>query len=910
MAESFYIIDGHAQIYRSYYAPFRPLTSPAGEPTRATHVFCSSLFNLIRSRRPDYLAMVLDVSDRTVFRCDVYPDYKANREPPPEDLPPQADRIISIVQAMGIPVFRKEGFEADDLMATMVERLAAEDLHVYLVSRDKDLDQLLSDRVNLFDPFKNEVIDADRLLKTKGFTPGQAVDVQTLTGDNTDNIPGVAGIGVKTAVKLIGRYGSAEGVLAHADDLTPKQRENVLAFADQLPVTRQLVTLRRDVAFDFDRSACRFAGIDVASVRPMFAELGFNRLIEQLTELGPGDEAPPPHGDAAVASGGTAPPDGAVGYELVDTIDGLRRLAEDMARQPAFAFDTETTGLNPVSADLVGMSVSWQSGRASYVPVRAAMGHTIPLADVVQVLGPVFADPTVKKVGQNVKYDWIVLKQAGFEVRGIYFDTMIASALLDPTRPSHGLDPLAKELFGHTMIPIKDLIGTGRNQITIDQVDAARVCEYACEDADYTWRIKEVLEPQMADRPVRRLFYETEMPLVEVLVHMECNGIALDTDRLAAMSTELAARMTDLAGAIEEAAGHPFNIDSTRQLAVVLFDEQGLKPVRRTKTGRSTDAATLETLRAQYDNPIPGLVLEYRELAKLKGTYVDPLPGMIVPATGRIHTSFHQTGAITGRLSSSDPNLQNIPARTEIGRRIRAAFVAGQPDHVLLTADYSQIELRVLAHFCKDPALLEAFNTGQDIHTFVAAQINGVTVDAVTREQRGAAKAVNFGIVYGQTPFGLSKALGIPVSEARTFIDMYFMRYPGIRCFIDETIAEAGRRGYVETLLGRRRYVPELTSRNSQQRALGERIAVNTVIQGSAADLIKRAMIDIHQALSGGGHRSRLLIQVHDELVFETPRDDAESEAEMIRAKMTGALPLDVPVTVDLNWGSNWAESK
>jgi DNA polymerase-1 len=904
MPKSFYIIDGHYQIHRSYHAPFRQLNSPSGEPTRATHTFCQSLFNLIRTRRPDYLAMVLDVSDRTVFRCELYPEYKANREPPPEDLPLQADRIIQIVQAMDIPVYRKEGFEADDLLATIAHRLANEDVELYLVSRDKDLDQLISDRVFLFDPMKDQVLDRGKLMETKGYAPEQAVDIQTLSGDPTDNVPGVVGIGPKTAAKLVAKYGSARAVLDHATELTPKQCENVLAFADQMPITRQLVTLRRDVPLDFALRDCRFTGVPVQAVRPIFEELGFNRLMDQLHGLGAAEEGLLPAVPTATST--TA----GLQYHLVDNEESLQALATELEQQPSFAFDTETTGLNPVGSALVGLSFAWRAGEAWYVPVRAASGDTIPLARVVEVLGPPLRNPGIRKCGQNMKYDLVVLRQAGLEVGGVDFDTMIASALLNPDRSSHGLDALALDLCGHRKIPTRELLGSGRNEITMDQVDTRRVCEYACEDADFTWRIKEILESQIESSTVRSLFRDTEMPLVEVLTDMECNGIALDTAILTEMSGTLAGRMTELARQIEDAAGHPFNIDSTKQLAEVLFDEQGLKPVRRTKTGRSTDAATLEALREQYDNPIPALVLEYRELAKLKGTYVDPLPGMIVPRTGRLHASFHQTGAITGRLSSSDPNLQNIPVRTEIGRRIRGAFVAGRPDHVLLTADYSQIELRVLAHFCQDQALLEAFRTGQDIHTFVAAQIQGVTVDQVTREQRGAAKAVNFGIIYGQTPFGLSKALGIPQAQAKAFIDMYFMRYPGIRLFIDGTIAEAQRQGYVQTLLGRRRPVPELGSRNPQQRALGERIAVNTVIQGSAADLIKRAMVDIHRELHSGGHPSRMLLQVHDELVFETPRDAVETEAEMIRTRMTGALPLDVPLTVDLNWGANWLESK
>jgi DNA polymerase-1 len=504
----------------------------------------------------------------------------------------------------------------------------------------------------------------------------------------------------------------------------------------------------------------------------------------------------------------------------------------------------------------------------------------------------------------------LVLRQLGIVVAGLRFDTMLASYLLDPMGRSHSLDAMAKDFLGHVMIPITDLIGKGRDQLTMDQVDTAHVCEYAAEDADYTWRLKELLEPRMAGSHVEPLFRDTEMPLVEVLTEMEHNGIALDCRLLKQLGATMEDRLIELTREVHQAAGHPFNLDSPKQLAEVLFDEHGFSVVRKTKTGRSTDAETLEALAAQTDHAIPKLLLEYRELSKLKNTYVDTLPKMVSRRTGRVHASFNQTGAITGRLSSSDPNLQNIPVRTELGKRIREAFVAGGADSVLLAADYSQIELRLLAHFCRDSALLEAFHLGQDIHRAVAAQVNGVSPDEVTPAQRSAAKAVNFGIIYGQTPFGLSRSLGIPVGTARTFIDTYFMRYPGIRLFINRCVEEARSTGYAETILGRRRPIPELKSRNPGQVAFGERIAVNTVVQGSAADLIKRAMIDIHRELKSGRHPAKMLIQVHDELVFEVPRGDIEEEARMIREKMEHAIPLDVPIVVDVAWGRTWAESK
>ncbi len=899
---SLYLLDGHYQIFRAYYAPMPPLTSPTGEPTTGIHAFCGMLFNLLLKRKPDYLAMVMDVSDATVFRRDIYPDYKTNREPPPEDFGPQADRIVAIVKAMGIPILRLPGFEADDLLATIAEQLADHDLDVFLLSRDKDLHQLLTDRIHMYDPVKDQTLNAATLLETKGFTPAQAVEIQTLSGDSVDNIPGVVGIGPKTALKLISKYGTAQNVVENAAELTPKQSERVKAFAEQIDLTRTLVTLRRDVPMTFDLEACRRDAIPIDRVIPIFDELGFSRLRGQLESFAGPDEPP---------SAPKPPPPTIKGtYDLIDTPEKLDSLVERLAAVKTFAFDTETTGLNPVRSHLVGISISWEAGTGCYIPTRTAIGDALPIDLVVDKLKPIFEDPSVTKCGQNLKFDMLVLRQVGIEVAGPAFDTMIAAYLLDPLRASHGLDALSRELLNHTMIPITDLIGKGKNQITIDQVDTARVGEYASEDADFTWRLFEYFQPRMAESAVRSVFETVEMPLVAVLAEMEHNGIALDSAALAEMGDAMGDRLYELTEQIHKLAGYKFNIDSTKQLAIVLFDEQGLEVVRKTKTGRSTDAETLSALAATTTNEIPPLILEYREIAKLKSTYVDTLPSEVCERTGRIHSSFNQMGAATGRLSSSNPNLQNIPVRTEMGRRIRAAFVAADTDHVLLAADYSQVELRVLAHFCEDEHLLEAFRREQDIHAFVAAQVNGVALAEVTKEQRAAAKAVNFGIIYGQTPFGLSRALGIPMSEAKAFIDTYFLRYPGIRWFIDRCVKEAKARGYAETITGRQRPVPELASRNGQRVSMGERIAVNTVVQGSAADLIKRAMYDIHHAIKSEDRPSRMLIQVHDELVFEIPKEHVESEAEMIREKMTTAIPLNVPVVVDIKWGKNWLEGK
>ncbi|MCK4341886.1 MAG: DNA polymerase I [Phycisphaerae bacterium] len=918
MPKTLYIIDGHAQIYRAYYAPFRDLSSPAGEPTRATYVFCQMLLNLIRDRQPDYLAMVLDADERKLFRRHIYPEYKAQREPPPEDLRPQEERIISILAAAGVPMLRQEGFEADDIIATLVHRLADTDLEVFLVSRDKDLEQLLRERVALYDPMKDEVVTPESLLETKGWRPEQAIEAQILTGDSVDNVPGVPGIGPKTAAKLLKKYGSAQAVIDHADELTPKQRQNVLAFSPRIELTRQLVTLRNDVPIDFDTEQAACERFEWARVRSIFEELGLRRLQEQLPAA---DAAPGATAVSAVSPDKTllteqwhtdselCEPDGG-DYHLVNTPETFEQLVSELAQQSEFALDTETTSVNPIDCDLVGLSFAWTVGRGYYVPVRSVYGNTLPLQLVRERLTPILADPSKRKVGQNLKYDLNVLRNAGMPVAGPLFDTMVAAFLVDPARGSYALDKLVPALLGHRMIPISDLLGKGKQQLQMDQIPVEQVAEYAAEDADYTWRLRQLCEPRLAPLGVERLFYDVEMPLVAVLTDMEAHGISLDVDFLAEIGGQMAQRVAAIADEVHNIVGSEFNLDSPKQLSEVLFDQLKFRVVRRTKTTRSTDADTLEILRRETGQPIFALLLEYREIQKLRGTYVDALPNDRSRRTGRIHTSYHQTGTVTGRLSSSEPNLQNIPVRTEAGRQIRRAFVPRGQDELLIVADYSQIELRVLAHFCEDEALVRAFVEDQDIHAFVAAQVNGVELADVTKEMRGRAKAVNFGIVYGQTAFGLAQTTGMSRTEAQAFIDQYFARYPRIREFIARCLANAKRDGYVRTILGRRRPIEHLTSRNATRRAQAERFAVNTVIQGSAADLIKIAMIRLHERIQAERLPLRMLLQVHDELVCEAPRESAPSMSDTIRAVMTDAMTLRVPLKVDVASGENWLQAK
>lgn len=947
MGKALYLIDGHAQIFRAYYAPFGDLSSPTGEPTRAVHVFCQMLLNLIRDKKPDYLAVVLDAGDEHTFRAQMYPDYKAHRDPAPEDFPVQERRIVQIVRAARIPILQLRGYEADDIIATLARRHAGDSLDVYMVSRDKDLDQLLDAHTHLYDPNKDEVVTADRLIDIKGWTPAQAIDAQTLIGDSVDNVPGVPGIGPKTAAKLLQKYGSAAGVFEHADELSPKQRENVLAFRERADLTRQLVTLRTDVPIQLDLPAADVAQFAWRNVKPIFDELGIRRLVDQLPQQPTDGEERPrpgaltddPSGPAAqselsesaamsaaassqsrwqslhamVNIGGALerlrqPDPGA--YTLIDTPEALDELAKQLAALAEFCIDTETTSVQPVDAEIVGLAFSWEVGRGYYVLTRSIYGNPLPMELVRETLGPILADATKRKVGHNLKYDLIVLRMAGMPVAGPIFDTMIAAFVLDPIQTSFKLDTLVHKLLGHAMIPISDLIGKGRDQLRMDQVQPAHVAEYAGEDADFTWRLKCAFEPVLRASDLGPLFYETEMPLVSVLTDMEANGISIDVEFLRGMSATLGKRGAELVDRAHALAGKPFNLDSPKQLSELLFDQLGMRVVKRTKTTRSTDADVLETLYDETQNELLAILLEYREIQKLLGTYVDALPRALSSRTGRVHTSYHQVGAVTGRLSSSEPNLQNIPIRTDAGRQVRRAFIPRTLGERLIVADYSQVELRVLAHFCGDEELIRAFADDRDIHAFVASQVNGVALDAVTREMRSRAKAVNFGLIYGQGAFGLAQQTGMTRNEAQRFIDDYFRRYPRIRGFIQQCIADARRDGFVRTILGRKRPILDIDSRNGAARAQAERLAVNTVVQGSAADLIKIAMIRLHARIARESLPMRMLLQVHDELVLEAPAADAERMAEIVRAEMSGAAVLRVPLRVDAAIAENWLDAK
>jgi DNA polymerase-1 len=909
MAKKLYIIDGHAHIYAAYYAPMRQrLASPSGEPTKATYIFTAAVLGLIQRHRPDMLAVAFD-SKAPTFRREIYTEYKAHRPPMPDDMPAQIDRIEQILEAMNIPILRIDGFEADDIIGTLAKNAAGKGIETYICTKDKDMYQLVDEHTYIFDMKKGEVLDDDTLFEKYKIHPKDFVDVLALQGDASDNVPGVPLIGEMNAVKLIQQYGSLDKLYKHADEVTGKRGENLRNFKEQAYLSKELVTINCKAPLKISYDNLELTEPDKPKLSEIFTELGFTRLLTQLG-LTPAASKPAEQPVSSVelpASGienraSTVDHD----YKLIDTQEKFDTFFNRLKKQKLFAVDTETTSLDPMRADLVGMSFSWQQHKAFYLPVKAPMGTKhLDIAAVRKKLAPILADEKVKKVGQNIKYDLLILQNAGLPLKGIYFDTMVASYCLDPQRSSHSMDNMALDFLNYECIPISALIGKGKNQLTFDMVDTAAACEYAAEDADITFQLYIYLKDRLEKEPlIRKLFEDVEMPLVSVLAAMEYNGVSLNTALLNKMSGEITDEIETLTDTIYEHAGRTFNIDSPKQLSEILFDNLGLTPIRIGKTGRSTDAAVLEELR--YEHPIVEPIINYRMLTKLKNTYLDKLGSLINPRTDRVHASFNQTVTVTGRLSSSDPNLQNIPIRTELGRKIRSAFVPKQKKDCILSGDYSQIELRLLAHFSKDKALTAAFAADRDIHRFVASQIFDVPLEEVTDEMRSRCKAVNFGIIYGQGPFGLSRTIGISQAEAKKFIEDYFARYSSIRKFMDECVEKAKETGYAETILHRRRNIANLSSKNANKRAQARRLAVNTVVQGSAADLIKVAMISIQRKIEDEDLPVKLILQVHDELVFELPAGEAEKHSKWIEKEMAGAIKLDVPLKVDINYGPTW----
>ena len=897
-----YVLDAHSLIFQVFHA-LPEMTGPTGEAVGAVFGFAKDLLFLIEEKQPDAILCAFDRPGPT-FRHEIYGAYKADRGEMPDDLVPQFPKIRRLLDALSIPVLDCEGFEADDVLATLARHIDEQGGQCFVVTGDKDCRQLITDRVHVYDIRKDREYDAAALAEDWGVRPDQVVDFQSLVGDKVDNVPGVPLIGPKIAAELLAAHGTLDTVLDAAAGLKQgKRRQNLIDFRDQALLSRKLVRLDHNVPIEPDWNAARLGGYDSEALSVLSSEFGFRTLGARLVDLAGG-----------AVSAQTEAWDAA--YFLVDTPTKLAELVKTLAKQDTVSLDTETTHLSPRFAELVGLSFAWTPGEAYYVPFRGPSGESIlNPADALEMLRPVLEDPTVAKVGQNLKYDLVVLRGAGVRVQGVAFDTMIASYLLDAGERTHGLNELSKRYLGHEPVKIEELIGKGKNEKRMDEVPVAQVANYAAEDADIPLRLQPLLFTRLDEGGLAELNETVEVPLVAVLAEMEFDGIRVDTDRLAELSGRFGERVEALATEIEQLAGHPLNISSPKQLAEVLFNELGLPVVRRTKTGPSTDASVLEELAPLH--PLPAKIIEYRQFTKLKNTYVDALPAMVHPETGRVHTSFNQVVAATGRLSSDKPNLQNIPIRTDEGRLIRSAFTADPPGWKLLAADYSQIELRILAHYSGDEALRDAFASDQDIHAYVASEVYDVPQGEVTPAQRRSAKAVNFGIIYGQTAFGLAKSLGITKGEAADFIDAYFARYPGVDRFFTETLSRCREKGCVKTILGRRRAITGVRSTgklavsegrySARQLNFSERTAVNTVIQGSAADLIKLAMLAVARQLTDEGLQAKMLLQIHDELVFECPEDELSQLADHVRDSMTNVLQLDVPLKVDVKTGENWA---
>ena len=886
------MLDGSALAYRSYFAFIRnPLINSKGVNVSAVFGFAQSLLKILKEYKPDYVAVVFDTKAPT-FRHQIYADYKSTRNKMPDDMAEQLPLVYRTVEALNLPLLQQEGFEADDLMGALAKQAAEKKLEAVLVTGDKDFLQLVDGRIKVLNPHRAgqemEWIDAEKVKEKFGVPPEKVVDVLALMGDQSDNIPGIPGVGERTAIQLMQQFESLEDLLENVDKVEKKKlKENIEFNADQARLSKRLATIDTSVPVTLELDRYRWEGKFSPAVKELFKVLEFGTLLEQITEAKEKEKAK---------------------YRIIDRLSELKELVQRLSSEKEFAVDTETSTLSAIGTELVGISISLKEKEAFYIPVGHKQGGNLDKRQVLELLKPVLEDQRVKKIGQNIKFDWEVFQQAGIEIQGIGFDPMIASYLLNPSIRQHSLDALALKYLDHKMIPIEDLIGSGKKQKSFAETLIDKAGEYSCEDVDYTLRLKQVLYPELEKSDLPLLFHEVELPLVQVLAEMELAGVAVDKKVLKEVSDYLEAEIEKYAKDIFEMAGRKFNLNSPSQLAKVFFEDLKLKPVRRTvkKTHQSTDVQVLEELAKVH--PLPRAILEFRQLSKLKSTYADALPELINKKTGRIHTSFNQTVAATGRLSSSNPNLQNIPVRTEIGRQIRKAFVAGGKDYVLLSADYSQIELRILAHFSEDQTLTASFLKGEDVHTRTASEVFGVDPQNVTPEQRRQAKIANFAVIYGVSAFGLSQQTDMTVEEADMFITIYFKKYPKVAEYIEKCIEKARKDGYVTTLLGRRRQIPEINSTSRQAREFAERIALNTPIQGTAADLIKMVMIKIAEEMRDKKTKSKMILQVHDELVFEVHKSELEYMEKMVKERMENSLELKVPIRVEVGVGKNWLE--
>jgi DNA polymerase-1 len=896
--KSLYIIDGSSYIFRAYFGIRQFLSTSTGFPTNALYGFINMLQKVVKDEKPDYLCVAFDSKEKT-FRHDIYPEYKANRDAPPEDLVKQFPFFEPLVAAYNIASVRVPGFEADDIIGTLALKGAKAGYHVVIVSGDKDMMQLVSPEVQMLDTMKNKWFGIKEVEEKFGVLPEKVIEVMGLMGDSSDHIPGVKGVGPKTAMELIQKYGSIDELYKCIDEIEKKKLKEKLVQDKELALlSRKLVTIDTGMKLDCSLDDLKVRPSKNEDLKKLFSEFEFSSMLTGLEESDGGNGEESKVITESIKQN----------YETVLTEADFNKWIEKLKKNKIFALDLETTSLRPVKARAVGISFSCDAGEACYIPLAHSYLGVPDQLEVTWVFGklkPLLEDPNIKKVGQNIKYDFIVLKNEGIHLQGITFDTMLASYLLNPSSRGHNLDALALEHLGHTTIKYKDVVGTASKEICFDAVDVERATEYAAEDSDITWRLYGKLSALLKNDDLQ-IFEKLELPLLEVLGDMELQGMALNKPHLQKLSQKIHELLQQKEKEIYDLAGEQFNINSPKQLSVILFEKLELPVIKKTKSGLSTDVSVLEELSSEHE--LPEAILIYRQMGKLKSTYVDALQEEIFNKTGRVHTSFNQSVAATGRLSSSNPNLQNIPIRTEMGREIRKSFIA-EGENKLLSADYSQVELRILAHLSEDESLMDAFLNGEDIHTRTAMEIFGTTANRLDAEARRMAKAVNFGIVYGLSAFGLSQQLKIYPKEAKKFIDQYFQLYRNVKVYMEKTIEDARQTGYTLTLMNRKRYLPDLNSKNRQAREAAERIAINSPVQGSAADLIKLAMINLDREIKQRKLKSRMILQVHDELVFECLLEEEEEMRELVRREMEEVMPLKVPLTVDMGWGENWNDA-
>ena len=901
------IMDGHAMIHRSFRAISvqRHLTvSSTGEDVTGVYGFTNVFFRAIREWNPTHCVIALDTPTPT-FRHERFEQYKAQREPTPPELRPQFGRVKQLMEAFSVPIFELPGYEADDIIGTLAKKAEQSDVDVIILTGDRDTFQLISPRirVDLASSIQDRRVYDETELETRymGLTAAQQPDFKALLGDSSDNIPGVPKVGEKRAITLLNEYKNLESIYQHLDDIKPPSvQQSLTENKDRAFENRELMTICTTAPVDLDLTAARFGQFDRADVVDFLTELEFHSAVPRIPSIG-GSVVP----SGETSHVGTAENIAQSEYETVITEQQLESMMESLIEAKEFAFDTETTSLNPLLAELVGISLSHSEGKAWYVPVGHREGSQLDIEHVLSKLKPIFEDERISKCAHNANYDLMVLSNYGINVANLGYDTMIAAHLLG--KQGLGLKPLSLDMLGIEMTPISDLIGTGKKQITFDMVTIDDAVKYAAADADMTHRLRTTLEQQLQSQSVNSILNDIEIPLIPVFVDMQRSGIRLDSGILHEMSGDLNQHMHETEMELYQSIGHTVNINSPQQLSDLLFKELGLPKTKRTKTGYSTDANSLESLKGLH--PVVDQILEYRQISKLKSTYVDSLPELVNPNTGRIHTTYHQTGSATGRVSSSDPNLQNIPVRTELGKQVRKAFIADDaPNNLLFAADYSQIELRVLAHLSQDDGLLQAFKRGEDIHSSTASQMFEVPINDVTSDMRRIAKVLNFGVIYGLSPHGISQQTGFTREEGSEFIKTYFSKYPGISSYLEQVKNDTRNNQYVETLLGRRRYIPEIHSSNFNVRSGAERMAINMPIQGTAADIMKIAMINVHNQLQTQNMTSKMLLQVHDELIFEVPVQEKQHLQQLVYEEMSSAMALDVTLKVEGKWGETWGE--